>query len=73
MVRLLTFLSCLFGAVALLAFAPADSVSEKAHKLHFSSIVVDTHDDTTQRLFEKGFDRAILREASTSPACAKVA
>ncbi|HEX4487047.1 MAG TPA: dipeptidase [Terriglobales bacterium] len=56
MVRSLALFSCLFGAVTLLAFAPADSISEKAHKLHFSSIVVDTHDDTTQRFFEKGFD-----------------
>ena len=49
---------CLFGAVALLVSAPAgsNSISEQARKLHFSSIVVDTHDDTTQRLFSKDFD-----------------
>jgi len=38
---------------------PGDSVtvSPAARKLHFRSIVVDTHDDTTQRfLFEKDFD-----------------
>ncbi len=34
----------------------ADSVSERAKKLHFSSIVVDTHDDTTQRLLDPKFD-----------------
>jgi membrane dipeptidase len=34
----------------------ADSVSEKARKLHFSSIVVDTHDDTTQRFLDGKFD-----------------
>jgi membrane dipeptidase len=34
----------------------ADSISEKAKKLHFSSIVVDTHDDTTQRLLDPKFD-----------------
>ncbi len=34
----------------------ADSVSEKAKKLHFSSIVIDTHDDTTQRLLDPKFD-----------------
>src|SRR5450432_4284502 len=33
-----------------------DGISEKAHKLHFSSIVLDTHDDTTQRLFSKDYD-----------------
>ena len=34
----------------------ADSISERAKKLHFSSIVVDTHDDTTQRLLDPKFD-----------------
>ena len=38
-----------------LAFA-TDSISEKARKLHFSSIVVDTHDDTTQRFLDGKFD-----------------
>jgi len=51
-------LICLCGAVALLISAPAgsSSISDQARKLHFSSIVVDTHDDTTQRLFSKDFD-----------------
>jgi membrane dipeptidase len=34
----------------------ADDLAERAHKLHFSSIVLDTHDDTTQRFFSKNFD-----------------
>src|SRR5258708_2442612 len=34
----------------------ADSISERASKLHFSSIVVDTHDDTTQRFLDSKFD-----------------
>lgn len=34
----------------------ADSVSNKAKKLHFSSIVMDTHDDTTQRFLDGKFD-----------------
>jgi membrane dipeptidase len=34
----------------------AQSVSEKAKKLHTSSIVIDTHDDTTQRLLAPSFD-----------------
>jgi membrane dipeptidase len=34
----------------------ADDLSTRARKLHFSSIVVDTHDDTTQRLMDGGFD-----------------
>src|SRR5579871_1669438 len=33
-----------------------DEISERAKKLHFSSIVLDTHDDTTQRFFTKNFD-----------------
>ena len=36
--------------------ALADEISERAHKLHFSSIVLDTHDDTTQRFFSKDYD-----------------
>src|SRR5947208_16605788 len=41
--------------LAILAVS-ADSISEKARKLHFSSIVVDTHDDTTQRFLDGKFD-----------------
>jgi membrane dipeptidase len=33
-----------------------DNISEKARKLHFSSIVVDTHDDTTQLMLDAKFD-----------------
>ncbi len=38
------------------AAAAADPVADHARQLHFSSIVVDTHDDTTQRLFSKNYD-----------------
>src|ERR1700726_1810234 len=34
----------------------ADAIAGRAHQLHFSSIVLDTHDDTTQRFFSKGYD-----------------
>jgi membrane dipeptidase len=34
----------------------ADDLSARARKLHFSSIVVDTHDDTTQRFLDGKFD-----------------
>jgi membrane dipeptidase len=37
----------------------AQSISDKAKKLHFSSIVIDTHDDTTQRLLDSHFDIAV--------------
>src|SRR5262245_24884864 len=30
--------------------------SERTRKVHFSSIVVDTHDDTTQRFLDPKFD-----------------
>ena len=37
----------------------AQSASDQAKKLHFSSIVIDTHDDTTQRLLDPKFDLSI--------------
>jgi membrane dipeptidase len=49
----------LFLSLSLIAAAvPADdiAISAHAHKLHFSSIVLDTHDDTTQRFFTKDYD-----------------
>jgi membrane dipeptidase len=35
---------------------PASPDTGPARELHFQSIVVDTHDDTTQRLLDPGFD-----------------
>jgi membrane dipeptidase len=43
----------LLATNALVRSVPADNIAEHAHKLHFSSIVIDTHDDTTQRFFSK--------------------
>jgi membrane dipeptidase len=40
------------------AAVPSDEISAHAHKLQFSSIVLDTHDDTTQRFFSKDYDLA---------------
>jgi len=34
----------------------ADDISVRARKLHFSALLVDTHDDTTQRLLDPSFD-----------------
>jgi len=46
-------------ALVLSQSAPGDEVSPRARQLHDRAIVVDTHDDTTQRLvFDKGFDIA---------------
>jgi membrane dipeptidase len=47
---------CFIAAAVLTGIAPGDEISEKAHKLHFSSIVLDTHDDTTQRFFSPDYD-----------------
>ncbi len=49
---------CVFGGILpLLALTPqSQPISQKAHDLHFRSIVVDTHDDTTQRLLDPKFD-----------------
>src|SRR6202453_4578613 len=44
------------SAALVVRFAAADDIADRARKLHFSSIVLDTHDDTTQRFFSKDFD-----------------
>jgi membrane dipeptidase len=55
-----------FAAVVLSSDAlSSDAISEKARKLHFTSIVIDTHDDTTQRLLDRRFDLGV-RDASGS-------
>jgi membrane dipeptidase len=55
-VAVLCGICCLIATVISLRTAPADSISDRAHKLHFSSIVLDTHDDTTQRFFTDTYD-----------------
>jgi membrane dipeptidase len=51
--RLLPLLALGVSGGSLLAVAlSADSISDRAHKIHFSSIIVDTHDDTTQRFLD---------------------
>ncbi|MGB7435612.1 MAG: dipeptidase [Candidatus Acidiferrum sp.] len=60
MFRSLLFLCvCLIGATSIFLSAQSDAISDKAKKLHFSSIVVDTHDDTTQRLLDPHFDISV--------------
>src|SRR6201997_753539 len=49
---------CLIATAAATRSIPPDAVAERAHTLHFSSIVLDTHDDTTQRFFSKDYDLA---------------
>src|SRR6516165_7886492 len=48
-----------FGGLLVASLLAGGSISERAKKLHFSSIVVDTHDDTTQRLVEGKFDLGV--------------
>jgi membrane dipeptidase len=47
---------CLLAAVVLAEAMAADRISERARQLHFSSLVIDTHADTTQRFLDDGFD-----------------
>jgi membrane dipeptidase len=47
---------CLIAAAIGIRAVPVETISESARKLHFSSIVLDTHDDTTQRFFAKDYD-----------------
>jgi len=47
---------CAGGGVLVSATPRADEISARARKLHFASIVVDTHDDTTQRFLDGDFD-----------------
>jgi membrane dipeptidase len=57
MVRFLFLVAvCLSGTALLTVARSGDKISERARKLHFSSIVIDTHDDTTQRLLDPRFD-----------------
>src|SRR6516162_11412231 len=53
MIRSIIFL---FLGVLMNVSTSAQSVSDKAKKLQSSSIVIDTHDDTTQRLLDAHFD-----------------
>jgi membrane dipeptidase len=56
-VRNLSFLAvCAFGGLIVATSVAGDNISDRAKKLHFSSIVVDTHDDTTQLLLDPKFD-----------------
>jgi len=50
--------ACALTLSPLLAPVYGDDIADRARTLHFSSIVLDTHDDTTQRLFSKTYDLA---------------
>jgi membrane dipeptidase len=62
MYRFFFFTICcvLGGILPLLAvWSQSQPISQKARDLHFSSIVIDTHDDTTQRLLDPKFDLGV--------------
>jgi membrane dipeptidase len=54
------FISAVCGiflfALPLMTKAQTPKISQRAHDLHFNSIVIDTHDDTTQRLLDPHFN-----------------
>src|SRR5262245_7552682 len=51
--------ACVLGGLFVATIVAGDNISERAKKLHFSSIIVDTHDDTTQRLLDDKFDLGV--------------
>jgi membrane dipeptidase len=53
---LLCVVVCACAVLLSVRNSSGDEIAERARKLHFSSIVLDTHDDTTQRFFSKSFD-----------------
>ena len=55
-VRNLCLAFCAVGGIILAKSVAGDNVSDRAKQLHFSSILVDTHDDTTQLLLDPKFD-----------------
>src|SRR6266446_10150221 len=55
-IAIIRTMTCALGGLLVAISLAGDSVSEKARKLHFSSIVVDTHDDTTQLMLDPKFD-----------------
>src|ERR1700727_2564486 len=56
MFRIRVLAALLGGTLSLLAVTAQTNISQQAHDLHFNSIVVGTHDDTTQRLLDPKFD-----------------
>jgi membrane dipeptidase len=55
----LVVVALLVSPATWIAPVQGDAISERAHDLHFRSLVIDTHDDTTQRLVDPHFDIGI--------------
>ncbi len=47
---------CLLAGLVLAGTMAGDGIPERARRLHFSSLVIDTHADTTQRFLDDSFD-----------------
>jgi membrane dipeptidase len=47
---------CFAAGAFVTSISRGDDIAALAHKLHFASTVVDTHDDTTQRFLDGDFD-----------------
>ncbi|MHB8504092.1 MAG: dipeptidase [Candidatus Acidiferrales bacterium] len=47
---------CLLAGMVLAGAMAGNGISERAKRLHFSSLVIDTHADTAQRFLDSGFD-----------------
>jgi membrane dipeptidase len=56
---LFLFCTALGATLPLLTVTAQNDISRKAHDLHFRSIAIDTHDDTTQRLLDPKFDLSV--------------
>jgi membrane dipeptidase len=55
--RFLVLMGSLLLAGSLVAYNMApDEIADRARKIHFTSIVLDTHDDTPQRMLFENFD-----------------
>src|ERR1700761_2473387 len=59
---LFSFFISLFGPKPMTSQPTQIPISAKARQLHFSSIVIDTHTDTTQRFIDGDFDLAPRNE-----------
>ncbi|MGA8075395.1 MAG: dipeptidase [Candidatus Acidiferrales bacterium] len=55
---ILGVITLLMGSI-IFTSAATDEISPRAKKLHSSALIIDTHDDTTQRLLTPGFDIGI--------------
>ncbi len=50
---------CLLAGMVLAGTMAGDGIPERARRLHFSSLVIDTHADTTQRFLDDSFDLGV--------------